>query len=157
TVTKGAFNGSGVTFQAPEAFTLYEIYRTDDVDRVILHGPKDTSRYKPDIYVFLHREPLDLERADADAEADVAYIKDGLKGYNAILVAEEPTFVNGAPATRRVFFFHETRDFVRLLIRWHFNADGAGVTLDYCARAATRSILEDTSALRALAESVRIE
>ncbi|HSK69524.1 MAG TPA: hypothetical protein VLA21_09720, partial [Candidatus Limnocylindria bacterium] len=55
TVTQGAFSGSGVTFQAPEGFTLYEIHRTDDMDRVILHGPRDKSRYFPAVYVFLHR------------------------------------------------------------------------------------------------------
>lgn len=154
-VQRGRFSGSGVSFTAPASFTLRDIFKNDTWDEVILEGPRDVNGFIPEIHISLFKDPLVM--ADFTMDDDLDFVFYNLSGSNALSLLDEPVTLHGGDALRRIIFYNLPDDRMGVLYRYHFNLNGVGVTADYRARTATRSLPDDMAAFPALVEGMKIE
>ena len=152
---RGLFEDSGITFQAPASFTLDGIDARKNVDIIKLVGPKDVNSFIPRITVKISVSKFDLK--DIPLSEVEHYITLDLDGTNFLNLVDETITEGDKEALRRVSFYNTKDERMGMLYQYMFNVGEYGVTVEYRAYTATRSLPDDISALPELVKTFAIE
>jgi hypothetical protein len=155
TVRRGNFEDSGVSFQVPVSFTLESIDSGKEADTIKLVGPKDINEFIPKINVKIEAKPYDL--ANIKTDETISYIELDLKGSNALNLVDEKVAGSNGDMLRRVFFYNTEDGRMGILYRYMMNVSGYGVTFEYQAYTATRSLPDDLKVMPDLIKSLTIK
>ena len=155
TVRRGNYEDSGISFKVPDSFIVDAVEAGKKADIIKLVGPKDLNGFIPKLTVKIEAEPYVL--ADKKADEALDYIQFDLKGSNMLKLVDDTASGVHGDMLRRVIFYNTEDERMGILYLYILNVDGFGVTFEYQAYTATRTLPDEIAALPDIVDSFTLK